>query len=78
MSEVFLSGLFVLGVFAMGGTPRRPSARAFVGLLGGVVMGAAIWVFGVSETTMGICILLECIAAGLVVAASIEPTIPEP
>jgi hypothetical protein len=74
MSEIFLSGLFALGIFGMGGAPRRPSARAFIGILAGTGIGGTIWVFGVSETQLGIRILLECVAAGLVVCASVvEP-----
>jgi hypothetical protein len=73
MSEIFLSGLFALGILAIGGAPRRPLARAFLGVLAGVGIGGTIWVFGVSETRLGIRILLECVAAGLVVCASIEP-----
>jgi glycopeptide antibiotics resistance protein len=72
-SEIFLSGLFALGVLGIGGAPRRPSARAFVGVLAGIGIGGTIWVSGVSETKVGIRILLECVAAGLVVCASVEP-----
>ncbi len=32
----------------------------------------AVWIFGVSEPHLGVRILLECVAAGVVVAASVE------
>ncbi len=73
LSEILLSGLFALGVFAVGGVPRRISTRAVIGLLAGIALGGIIWVFGVSETKLGVHILLECMAAGLVVGAALEP-----
>jgi hypothetical protein len=77
-SESLLSGLFALGIFAFGGVPRRPSMRLYVGAVGGAAIGAAIWIFGVSEPRLGLHILLECVAAGLVIAASIETEQREP
>jgi hypothetical protein len=71
-SESLLSGLFSLGIFALGGIPRRPSTRILVGALAGFAIGAAVWIFGVSEPRLGLRILLECIGAGLVIAMSIE------
>ena len=71
-SESLLSGLLALGVFAVGGVPGRPSLRLLLGALAGLALGSAFWIFGVSEPRLGIRILLECVAAGLVIAASVE------
>ena len=71
-AESLLSGLFTLGIFALGGVPRRPSMRWLVGAVAGVAIGGAVWIFGVSEPRLGMRILLESVAAGLVVAASVE------
>jgi hypothetical protein len=71
-SEALLSGLFSLGVFAWGGVPHRPWMRLFAGAMAGVAIGGSIWIFGVSQPCLGIRILLECVAAGLVVATSVE------
>jgi VanZ like family/Concanavalin A-like lectin/glucanases superfamily len=72
-SETFLSGLFALGIFGLGGVPRRPSMRFFAGAAAGAAIGGTIWIFGVSEPGLGIRILLECVAGGLVIAASVDP-----
>jgi hypothetical protein len=71
-SESLLSGLFALGTFALTGVPRRRSTRLLVGSVAGLAIGAAVWIFGVSELHLGVRILLECVAAGMVVAASLE------
>jgi hypothetical protein len=71
-SESLLSGLCSLGIFALLGVPRRTSMRLFVGAAAGVAIGGAVWIFGVSESRLGIRILLECVATGMVIAASIE------
>ena len=71
-SEMLFSGLFSLGVFAVGGVPRRLSMRFFAGGMAGAVIGGATWAFGVSEPGLGLRILVECVAAGLVIAASVE------
>ena len=71
-AEIVLSGLFAIGVFALGGVPGRGLIRFFVGAIAGGAIGAMIWVFAVSEVGLGIRILVECVAAGLVVAASVE------
>ena len=71
-SEMLFSGLFSLGVFALGGIPRRLSMRFFAGGMAGAVIGGATWAFGVSEPALGLRILVECVAAGLVIAASVE------
>jgi VanZ family protein len=72
VSEILLSALFALGLFAVTGTPRRRSVRIFVGVLAGVAIGGTIWIFGISERDLGIRVLLECVAAALAVAASVE------
>jgi hypothetical protein len=71
-SEMLFSGLFALGIFALGGVPQRASIRFFAGAAAGAVIGGTIWAFGVSEAALGIRILLECVAASLVIAASVE------
>jgi VanZ family protein len=71
-SESLLSGLFALGIFALCGVPRQPSTRILVGALAGFAIGAAVWIFGVSEPRMGLRILLECVGASLVIAMSME------
>jgi hypothetical protein len=71
-SESLLSGLCSLGIFAFLGVPRRTSMRLFAGAAAGVAIGGAVWIFGVSESRLGIRILLECVATGMVIAASIE------
>ncbi len=71
-SEALLSGLFVLGFFALGGVPRRWSTRLLIGAMAGAAIGAAIWIFGVSESRLAVRILVECVAAGLMIAASIQ------
>jgi VanZ family protein len=71
-SESLLSGLFSLGIFALCGVPRPPSMRILVGALAGFAIGAAVWIFGVSEPRLGLRILLECVGAAWVMAMSIE------
>jgi hypothetical protein len=46
--------------------------RLLAGLAAGVAIGGATWIFGVSAAGLGIRILLECAAAGWVIAASVE------
>jgi hypothetical protein len=71
-SEALLSGLLAIGIFALVGVPQRPSIRLLAGALAGVAIGAFIWIFGVTAPGLGLRILLECIAGGLVMAASVE------
>jgi hypothetical protein len=71
-SESLLSGFLSLGIFAVWGVPRPTSMRIFVGALAGFAIGAAVWIFGVSQPRLGLRILLECVGAALVVAMSIE------
>ena len=71
-AEMLYSGLFALGMFALTGVPLRRSMRLLLGVLAGVIIGGITWGFGISEPSLGIRILAECIAAGLVVAASVE------
>jgi VanZ like family len=71
-SESLLSGFLSLGIFAVCGVPRPPSMRIFIGALAGFAIGAAVWIFGVSQPRLGLRILLECVGAALVVAMSIE------
>jgi hypothetical protein len=70
--EMILASLFSLGVFALSGVPRRLALRLVIGVAAGVAIGGAIWVFGISEGHWGRRILLECVAAGLVIAASVQ------
>jgi hypothetical protein len=71
-AEILVSGLFTIGIFALCGVPGRPLSRFLLGGVAGGVIGAVVWVFGVSNPGLGTCILLECIAAGFVVSASVE------
>jgi peptidoglycan/LPS O-acetylase OafA/YrhL len=71
-SESLLSASFSLGIFALGGVPRRRPARLFLGAAAGAAIGGAVWIFSVSEPSLGLRILLECVGAGLVIAASVE------
>ena len=78
-SEAFLSGLFALGIFALGGVPRSLWMRFGAGALAGSVIGGMIWILGISESSLGMRILLECVAAGIVIAASVRHSDrPEP
>ena len=71
-AQILFSGLLSLGILALVGIPRRPSTRLFAGAMAGAAIGGTTWVFGVSEPSLGIRILLECVAAGLVIVASVE------
>jgi hypothetical protein len=71
-AEILLSGLFAIGIFGLCGIPRRPLIRFFMGALAGAAIGAIVWVFGVTEPRLGMRILIECVAAGLVISASME------
>jgi len=74
-AEILLSGLCAIGIFALCGIPRRPLNRFFLGALAGAAIGAIVWVFGISELRLGMRIFMECVAAGLVISASME-TVP--
>jgi hypothetical protein len=76
-SEIFLAGLFALGLFAATGTPRRLPTRILTGSAAGVLIGGSICTWGVSERSLGTHIFLECVAAALVVAFSLSPHAPE-
>ena len=71
-AEMLFSSLFTLGIFAFTGVPQRPSMRFLLGMLAGAAIGGATWAFGITEPSLGTRILLECIAAGLVIAVSVE------
>jgi hypothetical protein len=71
-AEILLSGLFAIGFFSLCGVPVRPLSRFLLGGVAGGAIGAMVWVFGVSNPGLGTRILLECIAAGLLIAASLE------
>jgi hypothetical protein len=71
-AEILLSGLFTIGIFALCGVPGRPLSRFLLGGVAGGAIGAIVWVFGVSDPGLGTRILLECVAAGLVISASVE------
>ena len=76
-AEILLSGMLAIGVFGLVAVPRRPSARYLLGAAAGAVIAAIICTFGVSQPKLAIQIVLECLAAGLVIAASIEPEIAQ-
>ena len=71
-AEILLSGLFAIGIFGLVGVPRRPLVRFFVGAAAGAAIAAITWVFAVSQPGLGTRILMECVAAGLVISASVE------
>jgi hypothetical protein len=71
-AEFLLSGLFTIGIFALCGVPGRRLSRFLLGGVAGGVIGAIVWVFGVSNPGLGTRILLECVGAGLVISASVE------
>jgi hypothetical protein len=71
-AEILLSGLFAIGIFSLCGVPGRPLSRFVLGGVAGGAIGAIVWVFAVSNPGLGTRILLECVAAGLVISASVE------
>ncbi|MCU1251794.1 MAG: VanZ family protein, partial [Edaphobacter sp.] len=71
-AQILFSGLLSLGILALVGIPRRLSTRLFAGAMAGAAIGGTTWVFGVTQPSLGIRILLECVAAGLVIVASVE------
>jgi hypothetical protein len=71
-AQMLFSGLLSLGIIALVGIPRQPSTRLFAGAMAGAAIGGTTWVFAVSEPSLGIRILLECVTAGLVTVASVE------
>jgi hypothetical protein len=71
-AEILLSGLFTIGIFALCGVPGRTLRRFLLGGVAGGTIGAIVWVFGVSNPELGTRILLECVAAGLVISGSVE------
>jgi hypothetical protein len=71
-AQILFSGLLSLGILALVGIPRRLSTRLFAGAMAGAAIGGTTWVLGVSEPSLGIRILLECVAAGLVTVVSVE------
>jgi hypothetical protein len=71
-AEMLYSSAFALGLFGLAGVPLRRSMRLLLGVLAGVVIGCITWAFGISELRLGLRILVECIAAGLIIAVSVE------
>jgi hypothetical protein len=71
-AEILLSGLFTIGIFGLCGVPGRALRRFLLGGVAGGTIGAIVWVFGVSNPGLGTRILLECVAAGLVISASVD------
>jgi VanZ family protein len=71
-AEILLSGLLAIGIFSWCGVPERQWIRYFIGAAAGVVIGAIVWFFAVSNFGLGFRILVECIGAGLVIAASVQ------
>jgi Concanavalin A-like lectin/glucanases superfamily/VanZ like family len=70
-AEVLLSGLFAIGIFAVSGVPPRRLERYLTGMAAGVAIGAIVWIFAVSDPWLGSRILLECVAAGWLISASV-------
>ncbi len=71
-AEMVCSGLFSLGIFALAGVPRRLPMRFFGAAAAGAMIGGTVWTFGVSGGALGVRVLVECVAAALVIAASVE------
>jgi VanZ family protein len=71
-AEILLSGLLAIGIFSWCGVPQRRWIRYFIGAAAGVVIGAIVCVFAVSNPGLGFRILIECVGAGLVISASVE------
>ena len=71
-AQILFSALFSLGILALVGIPRLLSTRLFSGAMAGAAIGGTTWFLGVSQPGLGIRILLECIAAGLVIVVSLE------
>jgi hypothetical protein len=67
-----LSGSFALGIFGLSGVPQQRLLRFFAGTVAGAAIGATIWIFGVFAPGLGLRIFGECLAASLVIAASVE------
>jgi VanZ like family/Concanavalin A-like lectin/glucanases superfamily len=77
-AEILLSGLFSIGVFALMGVPAEGLRSYLIGAAAGAVIGAIVWIFAVSNPGLGMRILVECVGAGLLVAASVaEDTLPD-
>jgi hypothetical protein len=45
--------------------------RYLTGMAAGVAIGAIVWIFAVSDPWLGSRILLECVAAGWLISASV-------
>lgn len=71
-AEILLSGMLAIGIFGLVGVPRRRLVRICVGAGAGAAIATVIWVFAVSRMGLGTGIMLECVAAGLVIAVSLE------
>jgi hypothetical protein len=70
-AEILLSGLLAIGVFGLCGVPGRPFGRFLMGAAAGAAVGSIVWIFAVSQPRLGARMLVECIAAGLVISASV-------
>ena len=71
-AEMLLASLLALGIFGLIGVPRQLSTRLWAGAAAGIAVGGTVWLVGVSQPHLGMRILLECILAGLVIAASMQ------
>jgi hypothetical protein len=71
VTEMLASSLLALGLFAIRGVPASRVARGLLGLVAGIAVGATVWAFAVSSPGLGVRIMLECVAAGLMIAASV-------
>ena len=71
-AEAILSGLLTVAILGYFGVPGRLSMRALAGIGAGFLIGGLVWVIGVSQPHLGLRILAESAAAGLIIGLSME------
>jgi hypothetical protein len=71
--EILLGALMAIGFFGQFGVPRRLRSRYLLGAAAGAVVAAVVCTFAVSQVALATHIIAECVGAGMVVSASVEP-----
>jgi VanZ like family/Concanavalin A-like lectin/glucanases superfamily len=71
--EILLAALLAVGLFGQFGIPRRLWNRYLLGAAAGGVVAVIVCAFAVSRAGLAMHIVAECVGAGLVVSASVEP-----